>query len=175
VLGEHFGAAVVLAQAEHPAAGVADQAGGLVGPLLHDRADAPALGGVAHRGALAVQGVGADRAQQGHRHAGHLADPVLGIELARGQALKAQVGLQLGVEGLVGGGWQYSSMTCAAVMGAGRLVVFHLMRTSMRRPRARACWATLARIGSPQKPPSARTSRGAAHRRCASGSGGSKS
>jgi hypothetical protein len=53
VLRERLGAAVVLAQPEHPAPGVADQPGGLVDHLLHHRADAPALCGVAHRGVLA--------------------------------------------------------------------------------------------------------------------------
>ena len=61
---KHCKAAVARAQAKHPTPGMADHAGGFVHHLLQHRADAPALGRVAHGRIGLVQGVLSNQAQQ---------------------------------------------------------------------------------------------------------------
>jgi hypothetical protein len=65
------------------------------------RADAPALGWVAHGRVLPMQRVLTDQPQQIHRHCREGAHQVVGVELARGQAHQIHVGFELRVELLV--------------------------------------------------------------------------
>ena len=84
-------------EVQHQAAGVFDELRRAVHHLLQHRLDAPALGRVADRRELAGQPELADQAQAVVGERGQMHDRVVGVELARGQALEVQVGLDLGV------------------------------------------------------------------------------
>ena len=100
---KHGKGTVVLTQTQHPASGMAKHASGLEHQLLHDRFDAPAFCRMAHGRVGGVQGMLANQAQQVHGYRGELADQVVGVELARGQALKIHVAFELRVKLLMRG------------------------------------------------------------------------
>jgi len=100
---KHRKATVTLTQPQEPAPGMLDHARCLEHHLLHYRLNATALGAVAHGRVALVEGVLANQTQQVHGHGGELAYQVVGVKLARGQALQIHVGLELGMELLMGG------------------------------------------------------------------------
>lgn len=98
MLCKHIKARIIGPQAQYEAPSMPDHAPRFVDHLLDHRLDAPALGAVAHRRFVPVQRMQPDQAQQVHGHSGQLADQVIGIELARGQALQSHVGFELRVK-----------------------------------------------------------------------------
>ena len=100
---KHGKGTVVLTQTQHPASGMAKHASGLEHQFLHNRFDAPAFCRMAHGRVGSVQRMLANQAQQVHGHRGELADQVVGVELARGQALKIHVAFELRVKLLMRG------------------------------------------------------------------------
>lgn len=87
---KHGKTAVTLAQAQNPWPGVLDHVRSLEHHLVHDHADATALGGMANRRIRAVERVLPNHAQKIYCHGRKLAHQAVGVKLARGQALQAQ-------------------------------------------------------------------------------------
>ena len=82
---------------------VIDQACGQVHQLLHHRADAPTLHRMAHWSIRADKASEPDVAQEVVNEGCHRKHQVIGRELARGQPLDVEIGLEFGMELLTGG------------------------------------------------------------------------
>lgn len=98
---EGLGRAIIGAQSEDDAPAMLDEAPGAVDEFLHHGLDAPALGRMAYRRIGPQQSGLSHQAKNVHGQRRELAHQVIGIELARGQPLQIEVGLELGVELLV--------------------------------------------------------------------------
>ena len=99
--GEYLGYTVIGAQFQDQPSPVLVESAGPVDELLHHCLDPPALGWVEHRCVRPQQTALAHQAQDVHCQRSELANQIVGVELARGQALEIEVGLEFGIELLV--------------------------------------------------------------------------
>ena len=88
----------VAPKVQHQAAGMFDELRCPVHDLLQYRLEPPALGRMANRRNLARQPQLAQEAQAVVRERRQVHDGIVGVELARGQALQIEIGLDLRVE-----------------------------------------------------------------------------
>ena len=72
-----------------------DEPPGAVDELLHHRLQPPVLGWVVHRRLWSLQAALAHQAQEVHRQRRRLAHRVIGVEIAQGQPLQSEAGLEL--------------------------------------------------------------------------------